>query len=43
MQTMVSQVIIGGVPERDADGNPYLKAMLEIRNPKDPMQLKAVF
>lgn len=34
MQTMVSQVIIGGVPEeRDADGNPIFKAMLEIRNP----------
>lgn len=34
LQTMVSQVIIGGVPERDADGNPIFKAMLEIRNPK---------
>lgn len=34
MQTMVSQVIIGGVPERDADGNSIFKAMLEIRNPK---------
>ena len=33
LQTMVSQVIIGGVPERDADGNPIFKAMLEIRNP----------
>lgn len=33
MQTMVSQVIIGGVPERDAHGNPIFKAMLEIRNP----------
>lgn len=33
MQTMVSQVIIGGVPGRDADGNPKFEAMLEIRNP----------
>ena len=34
---MVSQVIIGGVPERDADGKQnhiIFKAMLEIRNPK---------
>ena len=34
LQTMVSQVIIGGIPERDADGNPIFKAMLEIRNPE---------
>ena len=32
MQTMVSQVIIGGVPEPDAHGNPIFKAMLEIKN-----------
>ena len=41
---MVSQVIIGGVPERDANGNPKFEAMLEIRNPKVGLvQLKAVF
>lgn len=41
LQTMVSQVIIGGVPERDADGNPIFKAMLEIRNPKAPGATKS--
>ena len=34
LQTMVSQVIIGGVPKNDANGNPEFNAMLEIINPK---------
>lgn len=34
LQTIVSQVIIGGVPERDNEGNPKFNAILEIRNPK---------
>ena len=41
LQTMVSQVIIGGVPERDADGNPIFKAMLEIRKTKAPDATKS--
>jgi hypothetical protein len=41
LQTMVSQVIIGGVPEHDANGNPIFKAMLEIRNPKAPDATKS--
>ena len=41
LQTMVSQVIIGGVPGRDADGNPEFNAMLEIRNPKAPNVTKS--
>ena len=40
-QTIFSQVIIGGVPERDQDGNPVFKAMLEIRNPKASGAIKS--